>query len=230
VNEQRVTGMVGPHGLEHGPETVAQVQGQNQKGEYIERGVEKRAEEGSDSLSDSSMIAKGDSRGVDQGKEEDKESAVDHGHGGPGGFYGPCLDPVALWPGLAVLEKKQGAGRRVYSKDEKQACAEDRDDQGMTVQLVRIGLEEGDTGKKCGIACRMTAEKEEQAETSAGHDRFFTDRGLEKVYKPHTLEPKVKGTSCLSIIGFQPHSDDIRRSPCLWVIKVDLYVNLPFFS
>ena len=55
----------------------------------------------------------------------------------------------------------------------------------MTVQLVGIGLKKRNANKKCRISCCMAAEKKHQAAAGEGHDPFFTDRRLYKLFKPH---------------------------------------------
>ncbi len=55
---------------------------------------------------------------------------------------GPGLYLIALWPGLAVLEKEQNTRDDMDREYQKQTFAEDGNDEGMTVEIVGVGLEQ----------------------------------------------------------------------------------------
>ena len=98
-------------------------------------------------------------------------------------------------PCLAVLQKEQSSCGYMYSKDQKQSCAKNRNNQGMTVQLISVGLKECNGVKKGCIPGSMSAEKKNQETAGACHDPFFANGRFEKTYKPHKIEPPVEGTS-----------------------------------
>jgi len=74
--------MIEAEGLQHAPEAVAQVDGQNGEGDEVEHPVENAAEGGLDGHADRDLPGgKGESEDMDQDEQQDEKTGIRHGVG-----------------------------------------------------------------------------------------------------------------------------------------------------
>ena len=148
--------MINPHGLEQGPETVADVQCQNRHACCIQVGIKRSGQDSVDGIGNRyTMFNKMDIKEMHENKSKDRRPGVGHSPGSQGSAAGGFADRVTVRTGLQILQEQGDAGDDVEQKNGKQNYFCNRNQRSKGVQMFCIG-EKGASAPEYGaVACRM---------------------------------------------------------------------------
>ena len=132
--------MIDAHGLEQGPETVTDVQGQNCHACCVEQGIKGAGQYSADSIGNRyALVGKTDIKEMQQNKGKNKCPGVRHGTGSPGSTTRLFADLVAVGTGQQILQEQADTRNNVEEKNGEQDDFGNRYQRSQGVKMFSVG-------------------------------------------------------------------------------------------